>query len=102
MPKKIPNDQNPGIVAGTKSSNTAMEGSEQQPLGGQRKEKKLQGNVRVPPQNYGVSWRTFATPYMNKTKKGGMKKASEDWKKHKSKIDKKKLLKKVRQKKVKK
>ena len=89
MPKKIPNDQNPGIVAGTKSSNRAMEGSKQEPLGGQTKDKGV-GNVRVPPQNYGVSWRTFATPYMNKTKKGGMKKASADWKKHKSKIDKKK------------
>tara|TARA_R110000744_G_scaffold115592_1_gene216323 strand:- start:812 stop:1117 length:306 start_codon:yes stop_codon:yes gene_type:complete len=90
MVKKIPNDQNPGIVAGTKTSNAAMEGSKQQPLGGQRKEKKLQGNVRIPPQNYGTSWRTFATPYMNKKKKGGMKQASMDWKKHKAKIDKKK------------
>ena len=90
MVKKIPNDQNPGIVAGTKTSNAAMEGSKQQPLGGQRKEKKLPGNVRIPPQNYGTSWRTFATPYMNKKKKGGMKQASMDWKKHKAKIDKKK------------
>ena len=96
MVKKIPNDQNPGIVAGTKTSNAAMEGSKQQPLGGQRKEKKLQGNVRIPPQNYGTSWRTFATPYMNKKKKGGMKQASMDWKKHKAKIKRKKNQKKKR------
>jgi len=93
--KEIPNDENPGVVAGTKSSNKAMEGSKQEPLGKQRKSKGV-GNVRpgVNASNYGTTWLDFARPYMKREKTGGMKKASADWKKYKSKMDKKKKKKK--------
>ena len=93
--KEVPNDQEPGIVAGTKSSNKAMEGSKQEPLGKQRKSKGV-GNVQqgTNASNYGTTWLDFARPYMKREKAGGMKKASAEWKKHKAKIDKKKKKKK--------
>lgn len=89
--KEVPNDQEPGIVAGTKPSNKAMEGSKQEPLGKQRKSKGV-GNVQqgTNASNYGITWLDFARPYMKREKAGGMKKASAEWKKHKAKIDKKK------------
>lgn len=93
--KEVPNDEDPGVVAGTKASNKSMEGSKQETVGKQRKTKGV-GNVRpgANASNYGTTWLDFARPYMKREKKGGMKQASADWKKYKSKMDKKKKKKK--------
>ncbi len=49
---------------------------------------KGKGNVRKV-STAGVSWLDFARPYMKREKKGGMKKAGEDWRKLKAKREKK-------------